>query len=274
MTSTSMLHAFIPKDLEGALEISRRIADSGAVDLDANQVMVLAMAGAKFHLDAISSVRMFYIAEQRICIRADGMAALARRAGVVRYLRLKESSAQAATWVAARADDPDYEFVGTFTIEDAQEAGLLDSPSSLWQRYQADMLSARALSRVCRRAFPDVLSGLYSGDEVDSIDNGDPIPATAPAPQAAIAKMPAPAITHESADHPAKRDDEAQPPPPAAGEADDQPVAPKPSRADARDALIARIRSMCESLGIPMPDTEGLGAIKLKRILKDIGASK
>lgn len=71
----------------------------------------------------------------------------------------------------------------SFTLEDAEQAGLVGIRDGKpyarsqggkrlpWEVYTADMLWARAVSRLCRRSFPDCLSGVsYTPDELGYID--------------------------------------------------------------------------------------------------------
>lgn len=51
-----------------------------------------------------------------------------------------------------------------FTVEDAKKAGLLGSTS--WQKYTEDMLYSRAISRLARRLFPDVIGSAYVEGEI------------------------------------------------------------------------------------------------------------
>ncbi len=57
-----------------------------------------------------------------------------------------------------------------FSIEDAKKAGIY---KNTWDKYPEDMLFARALSRLARQLFPDVLKGAYTEGEVRDgvIDN-------------------------------------------------------------------------------------------------------
>lgn len=65
-----------------------------------------------------------------------------------------------------RADNGDT-WVESFSIEDAKRAGLLTNPT--WKTYPKDMLFARALSRLARQLFPDVIKGCYVQGEISAI---------------------------------------------------------------------------------------------------------
>lgn len=62
-----------------------------------------------------------------------------------------------------RADNGDT-FTASFTIEEAQQAGLAGRQN--WKVYAKDMLFARALSRLARRLFPDIIGTAYVEGEI------------------------------------------------------------------------------------------------------------
>lgn len=61
-----------------------------------------------------------------------------------------------------RADNGDT-WVESFSIEDAKKAGIYRNQ---WLKYPKDMLFARALSRLGRQLFPDVIKGCYVQGEI------------------------------------------------------------------------------------------------------------
>jgi hypothetical protein len=61
-----------------------------------------------------------------------------------------------------RADNGDT-WVESFSIEDAKKAGIYRNQ---WLKYPKDMLFARALSRLARQLFPDVIKGCYVQGEI------------------------------------------------------------------------------------------------------------
>lgn len=63
-----------------------------------------------------------------------------------------------------RADNGDI-WTESFSIRDAQQAGIYrEGP---WKKYPKDMLFARALSRLARQLFPDVIKGCYVEGEIE-----------------------------------------------------------------------------------------------------------
>jgi hypothetical protein len=62
-----------------------------------------------------------------------------------------------------RADNGD-EWTESFSIQEAARAGLTGTP--VWKNYQRDMLFARALSRLARQLFPDVIGNVYVEGEI------------------------------------------------------------------------------------------------------------
>ena len=52
----------------------------------------------------------------------------------------------------------------TFTIQDAQQAGITNNPT--WNKYPQAMLRARCISAVARMAFADSIGGMYTPEEM------------------------------------------------------------------------------------------------------------
>ncbi|HAF64553.1 MAG TPA: hypothetical protein DCL09_01350 [Sutterella sp.] len=59
--------------------------------------------------------------------------------------------------------------VSTFSIADARAAGLLGKPGP-WKQYTSRMLKMRARAFALRDAFPDVLSGIASAEEMQDVE--------------------------------------------------------------------------------------------------------
>lgn len=97
-----------------------------------------------------------------------------------------------------RADNGDT-WVESYSMEDAKKANIANSPT--WKAYTKDMLFARALSRLARQLFPDVIRGCYVEGEV-ALDTAIAAPSHELLPNALVEEI-------ESAlnDFPAYRDE-------------------------------------------------------------------
>lgn len=96
----------------------------------------------------------------KVEISARLMSVLIRRAG---HSLTISGDAKSCTVSGKRKDTGDVAEV-TFTIADADKAGLLGNP--VWKKYPEDMLYARALSRLSRRLFADVIQNCYVEGEI------------------------------------------------------------------------------------------------------------
>lgn len=65
---------------------------------------------------------------------------------------------------------------GSFTIEEAEKAGLLAKQGFTWKGYPDDMLFWKAIARGARRWCPEAIGGLYLKEEIDLEIEGSEIP--------------------------------------------------------------------------------------------------
>jgi len=100
--------------------------------------------------------------EGKIEISARQMNALIRSRGHV--LRTIESTSKKCTMFGKRIDNGEEE-TATFEIQEAIEAGIV-KPSSNWKKWAVDMCYARAVSRLARRLFADVIGPCYIEGEI------------------------------------------------------------------------------------------------------------
>ena len=98
---------------------------------------------------------------------AEMMRALVLRAG--HRFTVTDMTDQSVTVTVARREWPDDVQQFTFSMADAQHAGL--AKSATYQKHPKAMLLARATSMACRAVFPDVVSGMgYTPDEIGHDD--------------------------------------------------------------------------------------------------------
>lgn len=154
-----------PRSMTEAKTLSKVMFDSGLFSAygTPQAVMSTILAGRELGLTAMASLRAIHVVEGRPTLSADLMRALVMRSGKATFFRCTERTATRATFSTQRGDDPPMDL--TFTIEEAQAAGLVKAKSG-WEKSPADMLVARASAKLARLVYPDVVHGLYLADEI------------------------------------------------------------------------------------------------------------
>lgn len=102
----------------------------------------------------------------KVEISARMMSALIRKSG--HSLSVKSLSDTECTIVGKRCDNGDTG-VASFTIQEAQKAGLIRQGGG-WTKFPKDMLYARALSRLARQLFSDVIGMGYVEGEIKAVE--------------------------------------------------------------------------------------------------------
>lgn len=160
----------VPGSLAEVKELASHLAQARtlpeALQKSPADIMALVMTGAELGLAPMQSLRGLVLIKGKPTLSADAMGALVKsRRDVCQYLMLRHSDERKATYEARRVGDPESTTL-SFTIEDAQRAGLAGGDN--WRKFPAAMLRARALSAICRAVFPDLLLGVYDPDELDA----------------------------------------------------------------------------------------------------------
>lgn len=147
------------------------------------KVLAVVLTGRELGIPMMASTRTIYVSkENRLGLHSEMMLALFGRAGGRwQWLRDGSDGKNATLKLVKPSGD---EHVQTFTIDDAEAAGLLVTYTDdrghekqarpNWFRYRANMLRARAISAGVRAFAPDVTSGLYTPDELEDIREQEP----------------------------------------------------------------------------------------------------
>lgn len=161
---------------------------------DPGKVLLMAETGAMLGLHPMAALQGIHIIDGKPSLSANLLAALVHKAG--HKLRVKttgEGKDLVAIATLIRSDDPDYPFEVTWTMTDAQRAGLLNKDN--WKKYPRAMLKSRAITEVIREGASDVtLVPAYTPEELGiehTDESGEPIelthvretPKEAPIPQ-------------------------------------------------------------------------------------------
>jgi hypothetical protein len=177
--------------LQDKLIMADQLAKSGLMPAslrNPEQVFVALQWGEELNLSPMVAINNIAVIKGRPTLSADLQFALVRAnpeyAGCT-WVRQDDKVAEVI--IRRRCHNVTEDYRSKFTIDDAMRAGLI-VPKSAWETYPARMLKHRALSFACRDAFPDVIAGVYSPEEMQEI-NLPPInvtpsaPPTAPSPE-------------------------------------------------------------------------------------------
>jgi hypothetical protein len=149
------------------LQYARALADSGLLPAQFRRqpgnVLYAVEYGEMLGLAPMAAITGIHVIEGKPTASAGLISALVRRAG---HKLRAWGDTRSATCVIIRADDPDFEFKVTWTLNknsdgnpSAEVAGLLGK--DVWKKYGASMLKSRAISQCARDACEEVLFGLH-----------------------------------------------------------------------------------------------------------------
>lgn len=116
---------------------------------------VMMLRAAELGVPPMAAFELFYIVGNRVAIQGQMIAALIERSGKG-WIEIKESTAERAVVIGHREGRPPMEVV--WTVADATPAG--SKPMGGWK----DKLVWKAIARVGRRQFADVLGGMDVAD--------------------------------------------------------------------------------------------------------------
>lgn len=132
---------------------------------NAEQALVLAMAGKDLGFSYTQALRAFHIVKGKPTLSADGMvAACLGRPELCEYFRPVRVTETEAVWVTKPKGAEPIEY--RFTMEDARKAGLVNA---MYEKHPKRMLSARCKAYLARDVYPQVLMGLVTEDEAEEI---------------------------------------------------------------------------------------------------------
>lgn len=142
--------------------------------------LAVMLKGDEIGVGAMYALSHISIISGKPAMSAELMAALAQRAG--HKIRVVESTAERCVVTGVRRDDLTHETRVEFSMDDARRANLAGKGS--WKTYPVDLLRSRAISRLCRSAFPDAVAGMsYTMEELGAevgedgeVINAQPVP--------------------------------------------------------------------------------------------------
>lgn len=157
------------------------------------QAVAVILTGRELGLGPMQALRSINIIQGKPALSAELMLALFKSRGGKAVWR-ESTATKAVLWLRHPNGD---EHTETFTMDDAQRAGLLGKQN--WKIYPKAMLRARCASAGLRAVAPDVSAGIYDPDELGAdippveVEVRDVKPEAPPAPPTAaeLSAMPA-----------------------------------------------------------------------------------
>lgn len=162
-----------------------------------NDVFLVLLTARDLGTAITTALREFHVIEGRVTLSPKVKLAMVRsRPDLGRVRPAPTNDALSATWFSVRADGGGAEVASTFSWDDAQLAGLVDSRCTPyehwkgdgrgsgrssadclckdnWKRYPKRMLSWRALGYLLDDEYPEIGTGLYSPDELGAVTDAD-----------------------------------------------------------------------------------------------------
>lgn len=175
---------FAPSDLNALMTICKQYAMARCIPEcwwdKPNDILVALRLGRSLGVDDIQMLQNSFVIDNRPTLSTQLMLGLAMRSP------MWVDAAYKLEWIGTPYND-DYcsrftcqrkggqEVIAEFSVADAKKAGLWDRKSKSgkalpFAAYPKDLLGWRAASRGLRRAFPDMLGGLYTREEMEHED--------------------------------------------------------------------------------------------------------
>lgn len=164
VTAQSHTFAIVGEASSLAEQIARTDFVPDALKGRPDAVMACVLKGHELGMGPMQSLGSINVIKGRPSLSAEGMRALVLAAG--HDITVKEMTPTRCKLAGRRSNSDQWTEI-TFTMDDAKRAKL---GGNNWQSYPADMLLARATSRLCRAVFADVIGGLLSVEEAEDID--------------------------------------------------------------------------------------------------------
>lgn len=155
-----------PQTFDQALTFSNYLAESDLVPKDfkgkPGNCLIAMQWGAELGLKPLQALSNIAVINGRAALWGDAVIALVRSSPLCEYVNESDDGNTATCRVKRRGEQ---EHVATFSMDDAQSAGLKGKQGP-WTQYPKRMRQMRARAFALRDVFPDVLRGMPVAEEV------------------------------------------------------------------------------------------------------------
>lgn len=165
--------SLMPASFDAKLTMAQTLVKSGLLPQGLNTAEKVCVAlewGHELQLSPMVAVNNIAVINGKPTLSADIMAAVVKRSPEYGGIEWIEQSDTKAECVVKRvlSNGQVESTKSTYTIEDAQKAGLTTRDN--WKKYPRRMLKHRCQSYALRDMFPDLLAGLYTPEEMESVE--------------------------------------------------------------------------------------------------------
>ena len=151
-------------ELEYAREFAKMVVGTGKWNKDWNidTVTLLGIYAGSLGLHPVQAVMTgFDLVDNKITMKPQQMSAMIRKSGH----SLKITQHEDRCVIEGRRKDNGDTLTVQFSVQDATKAGLINKNN--WKNYLPDMLYSKAMGRIGRMLFADVIGGAYCEGEID-----------------------------------------------------------------------------------------------------------
>lgn len=164
-----------PKSTAEAMELAKTLASSQLIPKAFQQrpgdVFVAMMWSHSLGIPIVQGLQGIAVINGKPSLYGDALLAVCMGSGQMADIEESVTGSAdnlTATCKVTRRGKPT-PVVSTFSMADARAAGLLGKPGP-WKQYTSRMLKMRARAFALRDAFPDVLSGIASAEEMQDVE--------------------------------------------------------------------------------------------------------
>lgn len=163
----------LPGKMGEMMSMANILAKSGVVPASyagrPEAIFAVVQYGKEFGIPPMTALQNMAFINGKPSMGTDLLAALAHRhpewAGYT-VLTYTEQKCEVVVRRLPKGAKTPVEFKGSFTIDEARAAGLIKAGGA-WDKWKRRMLKHRAMSFALRDAFPDILAGTYTYEEME-----------------------------------------------------------------------------------------------------------
>jgi len=164
-SAIGLRHVLTPTTVNEAMDMAKLFHASGMYQVaSVAQAFVILSMGMELGLTATQAFCRIHVIKGKPCPSADLLVGLVKSSSACIYFKIIETTNDRAVYQTHRhGEDP---VTMTYTMDDARTAGVTD----MYKKYPANMLRARCASNLARAVYPDVCAGMYTPEEMETID--------------------------------------------------------------------------------------------------------